>query len=605
LQKPSIVLQSKRLKVGLAAVAGLSIFAVAVVHAQNPATMFPAVRGTKFMLGAGNNLEVAAGTQILEKGGNAVDAGIASVLAASVTELDHFGLGGEMPLIIKMKDQPAVVISGVGTAPALATPEFFRARKPEAWEEKATMPPIPANGILAATVPGAFDGLMLALEKYGTMSFAQVVAPALEYTRGFPTPEILSSYITSSKQYLDIWPVSMKFFEPNGHVPAPGEIFAEPTLTNTLEQLVKAEKKARGKRVAKIEAVRNYFYRGPLAKQIGDFSEKNGGLLRYSDMAAFHAEIDTPRTTTYRGYTVNKPGFWSQGPVMLEALNILEGYDLKAMGHNSPQYLHTVIEAVKLAFADRDRYYGDPKFSKIPEDTLLSKDYATDRRKQIDVATASMDSRPGAFGGPLPMVKTTEPTLGVADTTCVNAVDSKGNVFSATPSGAWLPSVIAGDTGIPLGTRLQCFLVNTPGHANSLAGGRRPRVTLSPTMVLKDGQPFLALSTPGGDNQDQALLQVLLNIIDFGMTPQAAVEAVRFQTEHFYATFANHEFIAGKVNVENRLSPDTIAALQKLGHKVNVAGPWSNASAPVVIEMEGGVITGGADPRRGRFIYGR
>ena len=567
--------------------------------------MFPSVRGTKFMVGAGNNLEVAAGTRILEKGGNAVDAGVATVLAASVTELDHFGLGGEMPLIIKMKDKPAVVISGVGTAPALATPEFFRARKPEPWEEKATMPPIPANGILAATVPGVFDGIMVALEKYGTMSFAQVVAPALEYTHGFPTPEILNAYIGTSKQYLEIWPVSMKFFEPNGHVPAPGEIFAEPSLTHTLEQLVAAEKKARGNRVAKIEAVRNYFYRGPIAKQISDFSEKNGGLLRYNDMASFHAEIDTPRTVNYRGYTVNKPGFWTQGPVMLEALNILEGYDLKAMGHNSPQYLHTVIEAVKLAFADRDRYYGDPKFSKIPEDTLLSKDYAAERRKQIDMEHASMDSRPGAFGGPMPMAITTRPTEGVADTTCVNAVDPQGNVFSATPSGAWLPSVIAGDSGIPLGTRLQCFLVNTPGHANFLAAGHRPRVTLSPTMVLKEGKPFLAMSTPGGDNQDQALLQVLLNIIDFGMAPQAAVEAVRFQTEHFYATFANHEFIAGKVNVENRLAPDTIAALIKLGHKINVAGQWSNGSAPVVIEMDPGVLTGAADPRRGRYIFGR
>ncbi|HVW86369.1 MAG TPA: gamma-glutamyltransferase family protein, partial [Bryobacteraceae bacterium] len=507
--------------------------ATAAVLAQNPSTMFPPVRGTHYMVGGGNNLVVAAGIQILDQGGNAVDAGVASTLAAAVTELDHFGLGGEMPAIIKMKDQPAVVISGVGTAPALATPAFFNSRKPEPWEEKATMPPIPANGILAATVPGVFDGLMLALEKYGTMSFAQVVAPALGYTRGFAAPEIFSNYITSSQQYLQLWPVSLKFFQPNGHIPAPGELFAEPSLTRTIEQLIAVEKKTRGKRAKKIEAVRNYFYRGPLAKQIGDFSEKNGGLLRYSDMAAFHAEVDAPRTTEYRGYTINKPGFWTQGPVMLEALNILEGFDLKAMGHNSPRYLHTVIEAVKLAFADRDRYYGDPKFSKIPEETLLSKEYAADRRKLIDPEHASMESRPGAFGGPLPMTQTTMATSGVNDTTCVNAVDAHGNVFSATPSGAWLPSVIAGDTGIPLGTRLQSLLVNSPAHANALAAGKRPRVTLSPTMVLKDGKPFLALSTPGGDNQDQALLQVILNIIEFGMTPQHAVESPRFQTEHF------------------------------------------------------------------------
>jgi gamma-glutamyltranspeptidase/glutathione hydrolase len=584
---------------------GAALILTAALMAQNPGTMFPAVRGTHFMLGAGNNLEVAAGTQILEQGGNAVDAGVAATLAASITEMDHFGLGGEMPVLIKMKDRPVVVISGVGTAPALATAKFFNSRSPEPWEEKSTMPPIPANGILAATVPGVFDGLMLALERYGTMSFAQVSAPALGYTRGFPTPEILSNYIESTQQYLQLWPVSLKFFEPRLQVPKPGELFSEPLLTHTLEELALAEKKAHGKRAAKIEAVRNYFYRGPIARTISDFSAKNGGLLRYEDMAAFHAETDTPRTTTYRGYTVEKPGFWTQGPVMLEALNILEGYDLKAMRHNSPQYLHTVVEAVKLAFADRDRYYGDPKFSKIPEETLLSKDYAAERRKLIDPEHASMESRPGAFGGPLPMPPSATATTGIADTTCVDAVDAQGNVFSATPSGAWLPSVIAGDTGIPLGTRLQCMLVNSPTHPNSLAAGKRPRVTLSPTIVLKDGIPVFALSTPGGDNQDQALLQVLLNLIEFGMSPQQAVESTRFQSEHFYASFANHEFVPGKLNVESRLPAATVDALAALGHKMNVAGPWSNSSAPVVIQMGGGVLQGAADPRRGRFVFGR
>jgi len=215
-----------------------------------------------------------------------------------------------------------------------------------------------------------------------------------------------------------------------------------------------------------------------------------------------------------------------------------------------------------------------------------------------------MESRPGSFGGPVQMPSSTTPTTGIGDTTCANAVDSHGNVFSATPSGAWLPSVIAGDTGIPLGTRLQSF-VTTPGHANTLAPGKRPRVTLSPTIVLKDGKPVYALSTPGGDNQDQALLQTLLNIIDFGMTPQAAVESPRFQTEHFYASFGNHEFIPGKLNVESRLPRETIEALIALGHKVNVSGPWSNASAPTVIHLaDGGVLEGGADPRRGRFIFG-
>ena len=524
--------------------------------AQNPITMFPQVRASHEMAAAGNNFEVEAGYRILQKGGNAVDAGVAAVLAAAVTEQDHFGLGGEMPLIIKMAGKPPIVVSGVGTAPAKATLQFFKSRKPEPWEETGKMAPIPAQGILCATVPGVFDGLMLALQKYGTMSFAEVVQPALERADGFPVTDIFAQYLKNDEAILRLWPDSAAFFLPGGRVPKAGEIFHEPTLAKTLRELAAVEQKAHGKREAKLDKVRDYFYRGPLAKRMADFSETHGGLIAYSDLAGFHAEIDQPRTTTYRGYEVLKPGFWTQGPVMLEALNMLEGYDLKAMGHNSPEYLHTVVEAAKLAFADRDRYYGDPKFSKIPEETLLSKTYAAERRKLIDPAHASMESRPGTFMPPIMMTNTTTPTAGVQDTTCVNVVDRNGNVFSATPSGAWLPSVIAGDTGIPFTSRLQTLLT-VPGHPNVLQAGKRPRVTLSPTMVLKDGKPVFALSTPGGDNQDQALLQVLLNMIDFGMSPQQAVEAPRFQTEHFYASFANHEFVPGKLNLEGRIPKAT------------------------------------------------
>ena len=368
---------------------------------------------------------------------------------------------------------------------------------------------------------------------------------------------------------------------------------------------MQAEKKARGKRAAKLKAVRDLFYQGSLAKRMAAFSESNGGLISYDDLKKFHAETDQPRSTSYRGYQILKPGFWTQGPVMLEMLNMLEGYDLRAMGHNSPEYLHTVVEAAKLAFADRDRYYGDPKFSQIPEQTLLSKDYGAERRKLIDPQHASMESRPGSIGEPGHMPTTSASAHGsVQDTTCVNVVDRKGNVFSATPSGAWLPSVIAGDTGIPFGSRLQTLLL-TPGHPNQLQPGKRPRVTLSPTIVLKDGQPFLALSTPGGDNQDQALLQVLLNIIDFGMSPQEAVEAPRFQTEHFYASFAFHEFVPGKLNLEGRISRSTADRLSALGHRVSVTGDWSNSSAPTVIQVSNGTLQGGADPRRSRFIFGR
>jgi gamma-glutamyltranspeptidase/glutathione hydrolase len=555
------------------------------------------------MVGAANNFEVEAGFRILAAGGNAVDAGVASTLAAAVTEQARFGLGGEMPLLIKMNGKPVVVVNGVGTAPKLATPDWYRQRKPGAWENPAQMPPIPGEGIHAAILPGVFDGLMLALQQYGTKSFAEVAAPAIEYADQFPIGEEFSMFIKNGERLLASWPTSKTHFLPGDKVPQRGTIFKQPALAKTLRELAAAEKKQRGNREKKIQAVRDYFYRGPIAKKIAAFSEANGGLIRYEDLRDFRAEIDTPQTTDYRGYTVVKPGFWTQGPVMLQALQLLEGYDLKGMGHNSAPYLHTVIEAVKLAFADRDAHYGDPKFSKIPVETLLSRDYAAARRKLIDPNKASMESRPGAMGMNLRAAVATEHNS-VQDTTCVNVVDKQGNVFSATPSGAWLPSVIAGDTGIPLSSRLQSFVM-TKGHANELAPGKRPRVTLSPTIVLKDGKPFFAMSTPGGDNQDQAMLQVLLNIIDFGMAPQEAVEAPRFQTEHFYSSFATHEFVPGRTRIEKRVPQSIMDALSAKGHIVQPSGDWSNGSAPTVILIRDGVLDGGADPRRLRFIFGR
>lgn len=566
-------------------------------------TMFPPVRGTREMVGAANNFEVEAGFRILAAGGNAVDAGVASTLAAAVTEQARFGLGGEMPLLIKMNGKPVVVVSGVGTAPKLATAEWYRQRKANPWEDAAQMPPIPGEGIHAAILPGVFDGLMLALQQYGTKSFAEVAAPAMEYADAFPIGEEFSNFIRNGERLLRNWPTSKAHFLPGDSVPARGTVFKQPALAKTLRELAAAEKKQRGSRAKKIQAVRDYFYRGPIAKKIAAFSEANGGLIRYEDLRDFKAEIDTPQTTDYRGYTVVKPGFWTQGPVMLQALQLLEGYDLKAMGHNSAPYLHTVIEAVKLAFADRDAHYGDPKFSRIPVETLLSRDYAATRRKLIDPNKASMESRPGALGNAMRSAVASEHNS-VQDTTCVNVVDREGNVFSATPSGAWLPSVIAGDTGIPLSTRLQSFVM-TKGHANELAPGKRPRVTLSPTIVLKDNKPFLAMSTPGGDNQDQAMLQVLLNIIDFGMAPQEAVEAPRFQTEHFYSSFATHEFVPGRTRIERRIPKNVLDLLSEKGHIVQPSGEWSNGSAPTVILLRDGVLDGGADPRRLRFIFGR
>lgn len=581
------------------------LLGAATLWGQSRLTMFPPVRGLHQMVGSCNNFEVDAGMRILDAGGNAVDAGVATTLAAGVTELDHFGLGGEIPILIKLAGQPAVAISGIGTAPAAATVEFYKNRQRELWEEPGHMPAMPVEGILASPVPGVIDGLILALERYGTMSFAQVAAPAIEDTDGFPVTEVMADWIRGSMPLLQLWSTSHEFFLPNGVPPRRGDVFREAALGRTLRAMVAAEAKAKGDRVARLRAVRDYFYEGPVAREYDAFCKREGGLITYQDMAGFHAETDTPRTGTYKGYEIFKPGFWSQGPVMIETLNLLEGFDLRAMGHNSPQYIHTLVEAIKLAFADRDRYYGDPKFSKIPGETLLSKDYAAERRKLIDPNHASLEHRPGAFGGPLPMPVTSESTIAARDTTCVNVVDQQRNMFSATPSGGWLPSVIAGDTGLAMSERMQTFVL-TPGHPNELAPGKRPRVTLSPLLVLRDGKPVLAMSTPGGDLQDQTLIQVFLNMIEFNMSPQEAIEAPRFDSAHMYASFDFHAFLPGKLNVERRVPQATIDKLVAMGHKVTVVGDWANLSAPTAIRITSdGVLHGGADPRRSRFINGR
>ncbi len=395
-------------------------------------TMFPPVRTMHEMAGGGNNFVVQAALRILAQGGNAVDAGVAATLVAAVTEEDHFSMGGEAPILIKLTGKPAKVISGIGTAPMKATIEFFNNRPPEPWESPERRAPIPAMGVLATTSPGMVDGVLLALENYGTLSFEKVAQPAIEAADGFPVTEIFAQTLQQSEPMIRRWPESVSFFFGDGKVPQRGDVFRQPTLAKTLRDMVDAERKAKGSRVRRIDAVRDYFYRGPVAKKIGAFSEALGGLLTYSDIAAFRAEIDEPRTTMYRGYEIVKPGFFTQGPVLLEMLNLLEGYDLKKLGHNSPEYLHTLVEAAKLGFADRDAYYGDPKFSKIPEATLLSKDYASARRKLIDPEHASMESRPGEIGVSRSMPSGKGVNLGVEDTTCVNVIDRMGNVFSAT-----------------------------------------------------------------------------------------------------------------------------------------------------------------------------
>lgn len=617
-----------------------AVLAVLITNMQisSADTFRPVVRGRRGVVAGGQPLSVEAGMRILQHGGNAVDAGVATILAASVIEFSHFSFGGEVPILIKLKGRDVAVIEGMGTAPAKATREFFVNRAQQRGSGTAATAPdsaatqraasgdrdmptmpgsksgmIPSTGPLAATVPAVLDACVTALDKFGTKSLAEVMQPAIELADGFPIDELRVNYITTRAPIFSQWPDAKRIFLPNGTAPKVGDVFVQADLARTLRGIVAAEKQnARRGRHAALMAARDHFYRGPVGRRIGDYMQTHGGLLAASDLAGWHATVGAPTKTNYRGYEVYKTGFWAQGPMMLETLNVLEGYDLKKMGQNSSDYVHTVTEALKLGFADRDRFYGDPNFVKIPTEQLLSKDYASMRRRLIDEQRASLDQRPGDPANMKPLLASAttlsynaEPLpeiLKANDTTCVNVIDKDGNMFSATPSGAWLPAVVAGDTGVLMGQRLQSALTD-PNSPNVVAPGKRPRITLTPTLILKDGQPFMILSTPGGDNQDQALLQVLLNVIEFGMNPQEAVEAPRFDTQHYVSSFDNHEFLPGVLNLEGRFSADVFSQLTTRGHKIKVQTAWGTGSSPTVImyDVKSGVISGGADPRRGRY----
>lgn len=602
------------------ALALISILVCLPVGAQkmrrDPAVRY-ASRGLHGAVATGSEYAASAAMRILYAGGTAVDAGVAATFAASVTEISHFGFGGEAPILVRLKDGRVKAIAGVGTMPKLATADFYRKHALEPGEvgfleENGMTPFVPVYGILSALVPGMVEANLVTLKEFGTMSFEQAITPALENADGFPLDDMRASSLRWSQRYTALWPDSKRVFD-SGRQWRPGEIFRQPDLARTLRSMIDAERKARvaGKsRAQAIDAVRDYFYRGDVAHKIDAYSKANGGLLRYEDLAAFHVEPEDAPSANYRGYTVYKGGFWGQGPAMLEALNILEGFDLRGLGFNSPEYLHKVVEALKLAYADRDTYYGDPRFNQIPTQQLLSQEYGAGRRGLIS-DQASQQFQPGQFPGvvarhpsqyPVAKVKIDD-VLAAKDTTCVDVIDKDGNMFSATPSGAWLPSVIAGDTGIALTERAQSFLL-IDGHPNVLAGGKRPRVTLSPTLVTKDGKPAMVLSTPGGDNQDQALLQLFLDVVEFNMNAETAVEAPRFQTRHLVSSFDNHAMSPGDLLLDDRIPDDVLQAMAKKGHKVEQRNKWNSGAAPVIIRvLENGVMEAGADPFGYRYAF--
>jgi gamma-glutamyltranspeptidase/glutathione hydrolase len=615
----------KKIIVGTAAsLVLLAIACIAQTTAKAPpaaATIRQPVRGKNGAVAAGSDWAVDAGMKLMATGGNAVDAGVAAMYAASVTELSHFGMGGEAPILIRTKDGKVYSIAGVGTMPKSATAEFFRNRPLKPGEVtfendgRGLSGVMPNAGLMPALVPGMVDAGLVALRDFGTKSFAEVIAPAIQNADGYTVDELRARSFASGMEFFELWPTSKAHFVTNGRTARAGEIFRQPDLAATLRGMAKAEADAlaAGKdRKAAINAVHDYFYKGEIARKIDAFSKANGGLLRYEDMAAFHADVEAPVSTSYHGLIVYKPGFWSQGPDLIETLNALEGFkDKPAL--NSVEYIHRQVESLKLAYADRDTYYGDPKFTKLDLNELLTKEYGKERHLLIS-QRASLDFVQGSIHGerlPHPTASNVasyriDDALMSHDTTCVDAVDKDGVMFSATPSGAWMPSVIAGDTGIPLTQRAQSFVL-IEGHPNMLEGGKRPRVTLSPTLVTKtDGTPAYVLSTPGADNQDQALLQILINAADYGMNAQQAIESPRYQTRHMVASLDNHAWNIGDLLLDERIPVAVGQELLRRGHKAARMSTYSNGSAPVmIVVLPNGELEAGADPFYGRSAKAR
>lgn len=566
-------------------------------------------RGKNGAVAGGTTAAVDAGMRILKQGGNAVDAGVATMFAAAVAEYSHFGFGGEAPILIRTKDGKVFTIAGVGTMPKLGTAEYFRKHKLEPLEVDTTEPNglsqyLPVTGLLPAIVPGMVEAGLVALREFGTLSFEQVIQPAIELADEMVVDDMRAAVVRYSQPFFDRWPTSKTYFMPEGRLPRPGETFKQPALAKTLRAMVAAEQRAALKksRVAAIDAVRDYFYRGEIARKIDAFSRANNGLMRYEDLATFRLKPEPSLAGTYKNYTIYKPGYYTQGPAKIALLNMAEQMDLKKMGFGSDEYIHQMTEAMKLVYADRDAYYGDPNFTQVPEE-LLTKEYAKVRLKEI-TEEASLEFKPGKVkkaNGSHPsreelVRREIDDALMYGDTTSVNAIDKDGVLFCATPSGAALPSVIAGDTGIPLTQRAQSFYLLT-GHPNEVAPGKRPRVTLTPSLILKDGQPAMVMSTPGGDNQDQSLVQMFLNVVEFGMNAQQAVAAPRFQSRHLVSSFDNHAMNPGSLLIDERFGRPVALALKGRGHRVEFRSRFSSGAAPTMIQiLPDGTIEAGADP---------
>jgi gamma-glutamyltranspeptidase/glutathione hydrolase len=561
--------------------------------------MKPLMRGTEYAATALMPQASLAAERILRAGGNAFDAIVGGQAVLGVVQPSANGLGSDAQLLIyDAKAKKVWSLNAEGTAPKLATIEWYKTHN----GGKLTVD----DGLLAGTVPGDIDAWYVMLSRWGTKSFGDVLAQAIEIAdRGVPIGGGLNS------RALLKYPTTQRLYAPpDGNAWRDGQLFKNADLARTLRRLVEAEKEALPQgRQAALKAARDRFYKGDIAREMSKFSEENGGLFRYEDFANYTANVEEPISINYRGYTVYKNPSASQGPAELIALNILEGYDLKKMGLNSPEYIHTSAEAMKLAMADRDTYMGDQDFIQIPYQALLSKQYAGERRKLIDAEKASLEFRPGdvaPFAGPgyKPVEHPRDVTLAgnadhLGDTTYIAVVDQERNMITFTPSlhSGFGTKVVMGNLGFVFNCRGDYFSL-VPGHANALAPGKRPRSTLQGTLVMKDGKPLLITGSEGGDDQDMRTIQTLLNVVEFGMNIQQAIESPRWSTRSFPASPFPHTMYPGDLWLESRIPESVGAELKRRGHKVDMRPPWSmNQSGGIMIDEANGTVNAGADPR--------
>ena len=573
----------------------------------------PPIMGTTHMVSSGHYLAAAAGYRILEQGGNAIDAGVASGIAINVTLPHATNFGGVAPIIIYLADQDEVVtISGLGRWPRAASIEYF---------SQHCDGQIP-RGILRSVTPGAPDAWLTALGKYGTMTFEDVVTPALELAElGFPVSAPVANSIGRSEETgegdISVWESTREIFMPSGRPPRIGEPLVQKDLARTFRRLIEVEKaNAFRGREAAIRAARDYIYKGDIAEEMAGFSEQQGGMFTVKDFNDFSVKIEKPEVGQFRDYTIYTCGAWCQGPVVAQALQTLEDDDLAAMGHNSPDYVHLLSQALNLSFADRHHYYGDPDFVDVPMDGLLSKEYTQARRKVINMERAFPEMPPPGEPWSYQRMKDKNPAAQQLaplpgqqeqDTSYTCVVDRWGNAFSATPSDGLSGSPIVKGLGFQISGRgSQTWL--DPNHASGLQPWKRPRLTPNPAIAFKNGKLFMPFGTPGGDAQGPAMVQLFLNVAVFGMDPQQAIEQPRFVPWNYPNSFWPHTYLPGRLDVEGRISADTTAELSRRGHDLAIINDWSPSTGSlsgIVVDQVAGVLKAGADPRRDTYAIGR